>query len=575
MTFHARTGHKRHKATVGRHARPLPPGTSPARWWLLVFLSIGVSVVIAEPFALSVMLPSMVIDEGIDPFHMIGASLLSATVAAVWAGAAADRLGRRSVTVLAAAVVGLSSVLASRSESESWLLAARFFHGAGSSTLLACVWAIVSSEFRDRNERRIATSVMVACAGAAISVAAVFAGRMSSAHSWRWFFWAQAAAAAVVVFGIAYNLVETRPNKGPWDPVGLAMCALSAVGFGTTASLVAYQYLPAAIIAGSVTCVAAYGFIRWEDAHRSPLISQRLFGATRFWTSAMTIFLASMASTTVLVVSIQYLMTVGERSPARTGTMLAWFAVPAAVAALRSTFFLDERSYRVTISIGLALIGASCIWLAGIEPGSRNGMVAGALLLLGTGWGRAVTAATEKLLASAPHRIAPTIGSVAATATQVGVSVGVSLGLVMASTKFSTRLIDLLPGAPASVTDLAARSVGYAWAYSVISDQLSPGLGGLLRSKAEIAFTGAAPGVLWLAAAFVAWGVVAVVRWMPALGKPRREKLPANDKSVAGITQPAPNPTALGVTDFELGRIDLANISDPTSGNPTRTTHRA
>src|SRR5690606_28990068 len=85
-------------------------------------------------------------------------------------GSLADNIGRRRVFILGAWALAAASVLAACSPTTGVFVAARVVQGMASAALLTTSLGILSAAFPDPDERRRATSVYGAVAGAGMAV---------------------------------------------------------------------------------------------------------------------------------------------------------------------------------------------------------------------------------------------------------------------------------------------------------------------------------------------------------------------------------------------------------------------
>ena len=112
---------------------------SRARWWGLVVISLGVSLIIVDSTIVNVAVPSIIDDIGItstqaqwvqEIYTLVFAALLLVF------GRLADSYGRRRLFALGAAIFGVSSVLAALSQSGGALIGARALQGIGGAMML-------------------------------------------------------------------------------------------------------------------------------------------------------------------------------------------------------------------------------------------------------------------------------------------------------------------------------------------------------------------------------------------------------------------------------------------------------
>jgi MFS family permease len=161
-----------------------------ARWWGLVVISLGVSLIIVDSTIVNVAVPSIIEDIGLtstqaqwvqEIYTLVFAALLLVF------GRLADSYGRRRLFAIGAAVFGISSVLAALSQSGGALIGARALQGIGGAMMLPTSLSLLNATFRGR-ERGIAFGIWGATIGGTAALGPLLGGWLTTSFSWRWAF---------------------------------------------------------------------------------------------------------------------------------------------------------------------------------------------------------------------------------------------------------------------------------------------------------------------------------------------------------------------------------------------------
>ena len=157
------------------------------RWFGLVIISLGVSLIIVDSTIVNVAVPSIIEDLGIsssqaqwvqEVYTLVFASLL------LVCGRLADRWGRRRLFALGALIFALASVLAALADSGTSLIAARAIQGIGGALMLPTSLSLLNATFRGR-DRGIAFGIWGATIGGTAALGPLLGGWLTTAFSWR------------------------------------------------------------------------------------------------------------------------------------------------------------------------------------------------------------------------------------------------------------------------------------------------------------------------------------------------------------------------------------------------------
>ena len=194
-------------------------------------------------------------------------------------GTLGDRIGRRKLLMIGAAVFGIASMFAAFSTSAAMLIATRALLGVAAATLAPSTLSLIRNMFLDPHQRTVAISVWIMSYSAGAAIGPLIGGVLLE-HFWWGSVFLINVPVMLLLLGLAPVLLpEFRdPNAGRLDPLS-AVQSLAAVlaviyglkriaegGFGWIAVL--------SIIAGIAVGDA---FMRRQSKLADPLIDLKLF----------------------------------------------------------------------------------------------------------------------------------------------------------------------------------------------------------------------------------------------------------------------------------------------------------
>ena len=104
--------------------------------------------------------------------------------------------------------------------SQSWLLTARAFQGAGGALIAPTALALVATNFAKGPARNRAMAVVAAMSGAGATVGLVAGGLLTTYLSWRWVLFVNAPIGLLAAAAAAMVLAESPRRRGHFDLAG-------------------------------------------------------------------------------------------------------------------------------------------------------------------------------------------------------------------------------------------------------------------------------------------------------------------------------------------------------------------
>ncbi len=433
--------------------------TPRARWFGLVVISLGVSLVIVDSTIVNVAIPSIIDDIGLtstqaqwvqEIYTLVFAALLLVF------GRLADSFGRRRLFTLGAVVFGLSSVLAALSDSGGALIGARALQGIGGAMMLPTSLSLLNATFRGR-ERGIAFGIWGATIGGTAALGPLLGGWLTTSYSWRWAFGINIPLAIVVIVGLQLFVAESRdPSRGGRpDLVG---ALLSVVGFGgvvfgliegrtygwftslTPLTLGSWSWpwslspVPVAFAVGGAALTVFLLLERRRDRRGQPgMLDLSLFAIPSFRNGNIAAAIVSLGEFGVLFTLPLWLQNVLGYTAFETGLVLLGLAggsflasgLGAAIGSKKGPLFI------VRLGIVLEILGVGGL-AAFLRPDSTWVVIVPLLFVYGIGVGFATAQLTGVVLADVPVERSGQGSGTQSTSRQVGSALGIAiLGTVL------------------------------------------------------------------------------------------------------------------------------------------------
>ena len=392
---------------VVQSTRPSALCRPASRPWVIAAASIGSGMAFLDSTVMNVALPAVQDELGASAREVqwsYGAFALVLSALILVGGTLGDRLGRRRLFVVGAAIFGAASLWCALVPDSGQLVVARAVQGFGGALLIPASLAIVGASFEGKQRAR-AIGAWGALSGLAMAVGPVLGGLLVQYVSWRAAF-LMAPAMAVVAIPIALSHVpeSSDPDARRLDLAGaiLATSGLTGVvyaliesssrGFGDGRVL-------AALVLG---LIALSAFVLVEQHARHPMVPPSLFHSRSFTGANLVTLLFYMALTGSLFFLPFLMMQVHGYSAFVAGSVFLPFVAMA--------LLIGRFSGRISARFGakLPLIVASLALAAGLLlfalPGADHGSYwisfFPAMVVQGFGMALAITPMTTVALGS-------------------------------------------------------------------------------------------------------------------------------------------------------------------------------
>ncbi|MFI1969691.1 MFS transporter [Streptomyces cinnamoneus] len=402
------------------------------KWLPLVAVCLGTFMLLVDVTIVVVALPDMArglhttfadLQWVMDVYALALAALL------LGVGSLADKIGHRRVYVVGLVLFALASLACGLASGPEVLIAFRAVQGIGGAAMLATTTALIAGLYQGR-DRGLAFGVWGAVSGAASAAGPVMGGLLTQHLDWRWIFYVNL---PLSVLAIAMTLKfvprsRTSPARGV-DLPGTAAFTVAA-GTATYALIKGEDHGWASGTTLGLFALAALAllvFVVVELRGRQPMLDLGLFRGGSFSGLMVAAVLLSVAAFSYLAYTSLWLQSVRGMGPVTAGLACLPMSVAAFVVASLAGRFLHGVSPRLTVGVGMLLIGAGALAQAFVEADSTWTALAPGLAVTGVGVGLATPALASTALASVPPARGGTASGAVNTARQLGNALGIAV----------------------------------------------------------------------------------------------------------------------------------------------------
>ncbi|MFB8084335.1 MFS transporter [Streptomyces sp. NPDC055992] len=409
------------------------------KWGPLTAVCLGTFMLLLDVTIVIVALPDMAraLDASLSDLQwVIDGYALALAALLLGIGAAADRLGRRRVHVVGVVLFAAASLACGLASSPGLLVAARGVQGVGAAAMFATTLPLLASVYQGK-DRSVALGLWGAVAGGAAAIGPVVGGLLTEGPGWRWIFYVNLPVSVAAVWLTGRTVPEShgaRDRRTDWAGTAAfavfagaatyAVVRAGSVGWASGQTLATF----------GIAALALVCFVLVELRVAHPLLDLSLFRTSAF-TGVMAGALAfNMAAFGVLPYTSIWLQTVLGLSPVQGGLAVLPLAATSFVVAAVGGRLLHGAPPRLTIGVGLVLIGAGTLGQAVLGAGSSWPVLVPGLVVAGIGTGLVSPAIAGAALAAVPPERAGMAGGAVNTFRQLGYAFGVAvLGTVLTS----------------------------------------------------------------------------------------------------------------------------------------------
>jgi EmrB/QacA subfamily drug resistance transporter len=500
--------------------------------WILAVTILGSSMAFVDESVVNVALPAVEADLKAPVAviqWLVNAYTLCVAALMLIGGAAGDRLGRRRVFVIGAAIFAIGSAWCGLSPTIAQLIAARVLQGVGAALLIPSSLAIIGASI-DPAQRGRAIGTWAGFSAIAAAIGPLLGGWIVDHVTWRWIFLINPLLALPTIWAALRHVPESRDSEADpgldWPGALLAIAGLGSLVFGLIASSdLGWRNgtVPGSIAAGLLLLVA---FV-WVEAHsRAPMMPLDVFASRTFTgINLLTLLLYAALGGAFFFLPFD-LIQVHLYSATLAGAAFLPFTLMMGALSRWSGGLLDRFGARLPLILGPAItaVGFALLGL----PGTGGTYATTFLLpmaLLGFGMAVAVAPLTTAVINAVPtHRAGVASGvnnAAAAVAGLLAVAIFGAIALNVYGRELDRQLAvqTVVPEVKAAVQAAHGKFVA------------EPALARLQGDDRQIAdmivrasLADSIALVMWLAAALALAGALcAAITIPPSVGRPARE----------------------------------------------------
>lgn len=380
-------------------------------------------------------------------------------------GTLGDRIGRRKLLLIGAAVFGAASILAAFSRSAGMLIGTRAVLGVAGATVAPSTLSLIRNMFLDARQRTTAISVWITSYSVGGAVGPIIGGLLLDHFWWGSVFLIGVPVMVLLLILGPMFLPEFRdPNAGRIDLVSavesLAAVLLVIYGIKQFAQGNGGSLTVASIAMGVV--VGAL-FVRRQRTLADPLIDLRLFRIPSFSASLAAYAIATFAAFGVFLFIAQYLQSVLGLSPLVAGTCMLPIFFAFTVGSFLSPIGARRLGSARLMGAGMVVAAIGLFLLALIRVDSGIALVLVASLVYPLGLSPLFTLTTDMVVGSAPPERAGAAAALSETGSELGGALGIALLGSIGTAAYRSAMASYMPvDVPNAVAAIARGTIGGA-----------------------------------------------------------------------------------------------------------------
>jgi EmrB/QacA subfamily drug resistance transporter len=360
-------------------------------------------------------------------------------------GRLADLLGRRRIVTFGTALIGISSLAGGLAQNEGTLVAARLAQGLGAALMLPAALSILTTTFTEPADRHKALGVWGGVGGLASAAGVLLGGLLTDGPGWRWVFFVNPPAAALVLVAIFRLIAPDGPRRRTrgFDLIGALLATAGMLllvyalvqapdqGWGSTATVLR-------LVGAGVLLVA---FVLKEATAKQPLLPLEILRVRGLAAADVTQLIAFAGFLAIFFFLTLYMQNVLGYSPIKTGAAYLPLCGAIGVSAGITGQLIGRIGTRPLIAVGALITAAGVYELSRIPVhGSYVSDLLPGLLIVAFGIG-AVFVAT---VTAANDGVPPDKAGLAAALLNASQQLGGALGLAIFSAIATARTQQLL-----------------------------------------------------------------------------------------------------------------------------------
>ncbi|MEC5183380.1 EmrB/QacA subfamily drug resistance transporter [Cryobacterium sp. MP_3.1] len=417
--------------------------------------------------------------------------LLALAVFLILGGKLGDRFGRKKMYLIGVAAFAVTSVAIGLAGTTEGVIAFRALQGLSAALLMPQTLALLRATF-PREKFGMAIGIWGGASSVAIAAGPIVGGALVGTLGWESVFYINAPIAVIgLILGGLVLKESSATSRARFDIAGVVLLALGL--FGIVLAVVQSESwgwtspLTLGVLAGGLVLVAV--FVVVENRVAAPLLPMGLFRNPTITVGALAVAANFFALFGVTFFLALFLLNFRGEEGIAAGLMLLPLSAVSIIASPIGAALVSKFGIRLTMSLGLVLVGGALFGLTPISIDSPYVAMAVPFVVLALGVGLVMTSGAEAIVGGAPVQLAGVAGGLQATSLQLGGALGTAV----------------LAAVVSAGTAAGLGSTTFAGAEAVAQGIIPTGLDAATTILARDAFTGG------LSSAFVVAGCVAIV----------------------------------------------------------------
>ncbi|WP_257668077.1 MFS transporter [Parapedobacter tibetensis] len=344
-------------------------------------------------------------------------------------GALGDRIGRKKLLLIGAAVFGLASVLAAFSNSANSLIASRAILGVAGATLAPSTLSLIRSMFEDPKQRTLAIGIWITSFSIGGAIGPVVGGIILEFYWWGAVFLVAIPIMILLLILGPFLLPEFKhPDPGKMDLISalMSLAAILSVVFGIKVAVKeGLHFQPVFFILLGI--LIGWLFIRRQQRLDNPLIDLKLFDNRKFSTSLSLNLLAAFMLFGMFLFIAQYFQLVMDFSAFEAGLWGISSGVGFIIGALTTQYLTTKFRPVFIMTAGFVLAALGFGLLLFLGGGFDLFFIVSGFAIFSLGIALVFTLVTDAIVGSAPPEQAGLASSMSETSSELGGALGIAI----------------------------------------------------------------------------------------------------------------------------------------------------
>src|SRR5262245_57484779 len=357
-------------------------------------------------------------------------------------GTLGDRIGRRRLLLIGAAVFGVGSVLAAFSTSAEMLIATRALLGLAGATLAPSTFSLIRNMFHDPHERTVAISVWITSYSAGAAIGPLLGGALL-----QYFWWGSVFLLAVPVMVLLLVIApvllpeyrDASAGRIDLPSAALSLAAVLALIFGLKQAA-QHGFSSVSLLTIVLGLALAGVFVRRQGRLASPLIDLRLFAAPAFSAALAVYMLGTFVAFGIFVFMTQYLLLALEMQPLEAGLWTVPFAAGFILGSSIAPRLVRRLRAADVMAGGLAVAALGYLLITQVGETKGPLLLVTGMVLQSIGLAPVFTLANDLIMSAAPPERAGAASGISETSSELGGALGIALFGSLATAVYGAAL---------------------------------------------------------------------------------------------------------------------------------------